>query len=372
MASLSPIAVSNIFTSVTAIVSILASFSVVLTGWTFPSMLKSSLFRTILTISSCDFAGSLLIPPGYISQPGVLCAAQGFVSHFFYRASWFFTVAFSYQLYSIIINGRTRLKENHIHIVSWSLTTFCALIPFASGVTYGNDDQGYGTSLCGLESTNGTLEYAYEIAFYVVPQIASICILVIIAFSIVVKLFRHPLGSQSPITAAVNMLLIYPTCMIVSWLPAIINFFVINGTDTDDTGNNTYYAMIFTQSFGSLYGAFLATAFFANSQEARWRWWYFIVGVLGYDTSHVAPLESDVDTLSINMAPITVGDRSTFSLGSGSVVSIDNIGNSGLKPSNISAGDKFGADDFDDPEYNSLHITLAPAANRNSEMSTSR
>lgn len=194
-------------------------------------------------------------------------------------------------------------------IFVWSLTTFLAVIPYASGLTYGNDDSplgGYGASLCGLYKANDSAdEIDYAFATYVIPQILSVILLLLVSIATCCKVYRYPLGVQSQIRPVVNLMFTYPTCMIISWLAPIILFFVHVAYDEakgrivpfeSDLG----YAVMFTQSFASVYGALLSVAFFSNSEEAKARWRRMLC-------SHVArfidsePISIDVDTLAYSM-----------------------------------------------------------------------
>ena len=78
-------------------------------------------------------------------------------------------------------------------------------------------------------------------------------------------------------------MLLYPCCILISWLPNIILFFIsyINPTDDNPSLSNPIdAAILISTGWGVLYGGILAFAFLINSKETQKRWYYLTIGNL--------------------------------------------------------------------------------------------
>ena len=78
--------IENIFKLV-GFLSSLASSSIIITVFFFPTMIRKKLFMScLLWVSVTDFLGSVFISLGFAT--GKLCGVQGGMIFFFLRASW--------------------------------------------------------------------------------------------------------------------------------------------------------------------------------------------------------------------------------------------------------------------------------------------
>lgn len=276
-------AIFNIETFSVCCASVTVGFSglVVLTGALFPMMLRSQFMRLIFAISVCDFLGSILLTAGFPSN-GPLCEAQGFLWYFFSHGSWFLTAALSIQLYSLLTRNRMLISELWMHAVCWVSNIILSFFIF-SGATYGvYDDDALSSEWCQISSSNFTLLEDYTIAVFVAPMIITTSILLIVSLASLLQfyVFRSiPRTDQHK--ELLRVMLLYPTCMIVAWLPNMVTYFFSLQYRADDDSFSkqlTYFVIGLSDGWGALYGTFLAIVFFANSNEARRRWKTLLFG----------------------------------------------------------------------------------------------
>ena len=75
--------------------------------------------------------------------------------------------------------------------------------------------------------------------------------------------------------------------MVVAWLPNIISYFVGLSLEDDDgyIPQLILFVNLISEGWGVLYGSFLAIVFFANSSEARRRWYNMTIRRLVADAN---------------------------------------------------------------------------------------
>lgn len=266
-----------------AAITLFFSGLVILTGILFPTMMRRSHFmRLIVTISVCDFLGSAFLVVGF-PRNGPYCEWQGFSWFFFSRGSWFFTAALGCQLYFLLIRGKLLISEKMVHVICWLSNIILGVVVFGGDVSYGVDSYRAGTKWCELVSNdNEKNAYTYDLVLFVVPVIITTFLLIIINTTALFQYYiLQSIKKSDRHQSLLRTMLLYPSCMVVAWLPNIITFFIGTYSSGDDDGfpwQLTIFVDYLSNGWGVLYGAFLAIVFFMNSSEAKRRWYTFMAG----------------------------------------------------------------------------------------------
>lgn len=314
-----------------ASMSALASMLVLVTALVFPKMLRSHFFRLIFYISICEFCSSFVNIFGYPKKSNNFCAAQAFIAFFFFRASWFFTVALSHQLCNLALFGILTLKEYHIHAIAWSLTIILALLPLSDHITYGINDENAGHYWCGLRS-NDPSNYELWIAICVsIPLIISISLISIMIIRILIHFRWRNILMNNKVRTMVRTLILYPIGMMVIWIPVCI-FETINGAIYPNQYMYMEQLTGLVNSVGSLYGFVLSILFFTSSREARSRWRHLVCRNSLYNMSYLAVDVVVIDDelldveLFLSESLIQTNTSSSSRTSSSSLSSMDDMG----------------------------------------------
>ena len=155
--------------------SCIGSFFVVATAIVFPNLTSGRFFMKLLVmISMSDFIASFAFSWGYVEDPA-LCAWQGGLEIFFFRATWLWTLALSHQLFSLAKHGKLSLTFSKLSLGIWTLNIILEILPLlipngfnntSENIEYGTDDARYGKIVCSLRSKVSVIE-ANNVAFAV-------------------------------------------------------------------------------------------------------------------------------------------------------------------------------------------------------------
>ena len=258
-----------------SISSLISSFSVVLTGIIFPTMMKKLFMRMIMFISACDFIASLVYSFGFVKASSILCPIQGSFATFFYHASFFWAVCLSYQTYSLIILNKLSLYEYQMHAIVWTLSFLVLLLPLTDS-DYGQDDEISGNAWCSLYAVHGNRIGEQYWGLFSVTIPIYICIGIIISIYLRIKYFNLYIApftdhDSLKIMKTANSLLWYPLIMAIFWTPILII-----STDKHYNKNYDQTALSVSWSFSALFGAALSFTYFMNSPEARRKWYQLL------------------------------------------------------------------------------------------------
>ena len=279
----------------------LASLSVIITGCMFYKRLvvNKIYMKLILSTSISEFMASFPGTWGYIGQDSGLCASQGFLMMFFFRASWMFTTALLYTLYSQFAKGKIPLRYRHIVFTVALSSTILSMVPLFGGLNYGGCFRSRYASLhlskiSDLGKSDAADQYnfdAYYLGIMYLPLAAMVLLQLSIIWSLYYQIIPIWLGnssnssssdSSSTTTTSVKKLnkcvgnvVLYPVIMVVNWLPYTATFLVC---DMNNLACGPYWYPIGRVCFqwGMLNGTFLALIFFYKSSESRmlWRKWW--------------------------------------------------------------------------------------------------
>ena len=85
-------------------ITLLASFSVLLTVFMFPSMWRNKVYmQMIVMISICEIFTAVAVLMGF--PVAEQCSIQGFMLLFFYRAAWMWNVLMIYQVCACLLSS---------------------------------------------------------------------------------------------------------------------------------------------------------------------------------------------------------------------------------------------------------------------------
>ena len=247
-------------------ISITLSSAVVLTAFIFPRMSRWKIFMPIVTvISFCDICGNLPYLMGICPSTGQpMCAFQGFLNLYFYPVSWLYSTLLMHILRQLFLFGTISGPQYFAHM-------FCCITPLVFTLlmlttnTYGQS--GLPTCICtigGVNQLDGKIWHA--VTYY--GLLLCCCGIMLWCFVEI----RHVI--LIPQFYRVGIILIqYPLAMIVLWFPyAITNLLVAVVADPIQF----YEVFYVTQGMKIMHGGVTAIIFFANSAEARQRWYQLI------------------------------------------------------------------------------------------------
>lgn len=255
----------------TSIISAALSFSVLLTAIMFPEMRKKMFMQIIIMLSLCDFAASVGSALGFPTDNSLLCPAQGVITTFFYRASWFWSVILNYQLYGVVMSGKLLLTPLKMHGICWTVALLITIMPFFAKASYGREDD-YDNGWCFIYvSSDYTFLILYS-SMVLAPLIVSISMLFYFSFRLFWKFLNIDTKILSPpIYEVLDMLRLYPVAMTINWLPNLVVSFIV---DFIPPQNHSVWNIVLSAAtiLATQNGTFSALIFFIKSKEARCRW----------------------------------------------------------------------------------------------------
>lgn len=232
-----------------------------------------SFVHYILMIAISDTSVAFSWSFGYTS--GIACSIQAFISEFFLKMSWFWTVMLVTQLTSFVIRRRLLCNTSVAHFIIWPINIILQFIIFYNGSYYGNYTPGYDN--CGF---NDELNVLHAIIWDEMEDILLQCsLLVCILCVICVTTYSYYLKMTDPTTAAIvtavseawSTVILYPLSMIVCYLPdQVIGF--IGAISVQKTGREPKHYIIVSNSITLLvllYGMLLSLIFYFKTKEAR-------------------------------------------------------------------------------------------------------
>ena len=272
----SPYEIFAIFCSAT---STFFSFTIIFTAITFPSMLKKLFMRMILMIAICDLIGSGVYSFGYPLNTNQLCGIQGSLNYFFYRASFFWTLCLTYQLYTLVVRSKLSIYEYQMHLLCWGTNLLLELLPLTDSA-YGQDDEANGLQWCAMETRKDD-RYAtatWILVSYAIPIIT--CVILMTIFYIRLKYYYYRFlhnETNERIKSVADAIMLYPLAMIVLWTPFLLSSTYANYNHITTVDMSNFVSI--SASFGSLYGTAVTIIYFTHSKEARHRWKLFLFGL---------------------------------------------------------------------------------------------
>jgi len=178
-----------------------------------------------------------------------------------------------------------------MNLVSTAVNLLFEFLPFTTGNSYGEDDDRLGRSICSFKNTpeytaagNVVQREDYVKDWIMVTHYGFVgtCVFLMIVFLGLTwtKVRTFQSGPGARIRQLVRKAALYPTIVLLSWLPNLISFCVAEYYFTYRPGEKVYYNHIFlptriTYCWASLSGFFIAATFFYNSKAARHSWYSY-------------------------------------------------------------------------------------------------
>jgi hypothetical protein len=269
-----------------ASLSLVSSFSVVLTGIVFQDMRKRLFMHIIFFLSFADMCASVFALLGFPAQGSSACAAQAFGVSFFIKASILWNVMLCYQLYNLVMTGAVGLSIPRMHLLIWPLSALLSLLPLVD-VTYGRSGPNDTVEWCLLHENNSTKLLIWNCFDWIFAVIGLNILRAWLAAQARSKLQNTKIA-MSEASRAVGWqiyysLLVFPIVLFVTYFPLIILnifFFFIEKPYSKIYVNRTtqdQWLCVVTDC-ALLYGVSLSVIFYWKSPEARSRWYELIFG----------------------------------------------------------------------------------------------
>ena len=282
----------------------------------------------ILMIAISDTVISISIAMGFPKNDTPACYAQGFLSIFFSRSTWLFTVVLVLQLFSVIVRHKHILNVTYMNAIVWSLNIILQILPLTTGDYYGQVH--YDTSInthinininnnfnnnkhdqtidpgdpsdplekCYIGSRVYTIaavnsEFFWDDLVFNYVLLASFFIIGTTTFMIFIYSYCIIRNNSSNLTLinhikeSKSTIILYPIAMLVSYVPDAI--FAIYFNHYVKTKGVAFPGAQVTQNylhaFGSIYGLLLTLIFYFRTKQARIEW-YNIYRSITYKELH--------------------------------------------------------------------------------------
>jgi hypothetical protein len=252
--------------------------------------------KIITLISVCDFIANASQVNGVPKNNHNLCVLQAIAQHFFYAASWLWSVILSHLLYSLVAHGKISLPEWKMHLIVWSICIAITVLPLTTS-TYGtqdNDDFWCWIQPSSRDTGGTTSSNIWE--YVTLDCVVFTCFLLLLFYSVLmfykVKIQQIPMTKT--VQTALRTLILYPVIFFITWVPNAIFIASLEGEEHSDF---VYYIIM---SISMWQGGITAIVFFLNSRESRLLWYNLLfIRCFGcfrcqLQTSHNEPESVDV------------------------------------------------------------------------------
>lgn len=259
------------------------SGSVVVTSMMRPRLMISTTkpFSHILFfISFSDFIGSIANSFGFPLANSSLCACQGFLILFFFRASWLWALALVFQLRCVMINKKLWFRIRWTHWICWGVSIFLTLLPLSTQNSYGLDDYGSGFGTCNLGGSNLEAAIVWNDITFVGLGIGVIFLMLSWRAEVGYLYRTNKITLGEGQLAIYNAMRFYPLGIVLTWLPVfvfgIVQSFIIEGgvvvkNQIAFLNAGAVFTVLSTQ-----YGTILGVVFYSQSHVAREVWRSFL------------------------------------------------------------------------------------------------
>lgn len=268
----STISIMTVLVQLPATLSMLGSFSVVLTVIVFPVLVSYNLIMQVLVlISISDMLGEIVFVMGiYPDNESPACIFQGFMNSYFFPVSWLYTTALAYILKGLIIENKiVRIRRFFLHGACLGIPFVLTLLGLSTN-GFGVMPENKGNYIC---TYGGACEEAFiwqSLNFYAVLYICTIAIIVFIS-----EIFSWSWSQSEIATASASRtyalirdtLFLYVASLLICWLPLSFNFFFNEGTYKTDSNWFKFYLFL-----RNSYGIAITIIFFWKCGEARRKW----------------------------------------------------------------------------------------------------
>ena len=252
----------NIVSSVLSSLSTVASFSVLLTGFMFPSLRREIFFQLILCTSFCDFCCSLVLTWGGDNVSIEMCVAQGIFINLFVRASMLFVLMLCVTMFNLLQFQKQYMTLLHMNVIVWILSALCVVLPLTDPyITYYNQTSYKARDLCGFYIKTSEFDddqsYLKQLDvlndWYLGVLTCPTLVIVAIMLALVIILYTYTLPqvrqNNEPARAdrmakLVNYIMLYPLVLIILLGPSTVMSMI---------ANEVYHGVFSAESFKVYY-----------------------------------------------------------------------------------------------------------------------
>lgn len=248
-----------------SIVSALFSSAVVFTFIIFFKHMGRKLFlQMIFFVALTDMIAAIVSTFGFPLNDSLLCPIQSFFAAVCLKASWCWTTAMVYVIYSLIKHSEIGLTTFQMHAICWGIPLFTTLLPLSTA-NYGNNSETEGRSWCFLDAP--PTEYILWGIFVYVLVVFMCCAFMVFWVWRIYQHLRDELPSTPRVLTAIDSLKYYPIILIVLWIPTFVVICLESLDNRHVSSISNYFIVLGTQN-----GTLVTIVFFWKSKEATNRW----------------------------------------------------------------------------------------------------
>lgn len=271
---------------VLSVVSCMFSLTIMMTYFAFKDMRKKSFMKFIFYISLSDFFMNVTSAFGFPNTGTALCWIQAIGENYFALASWFWTTALSYSIFSIIKNGKRPFKMWHAHMICWTLPAILTALPLTTD-TYGASD--VDTQWCLIISRPSSAPWMtpfWSYAAFFAWLFLCIALMIYWTYIIYYRTHFQNVVMNDIVKKSYDKVSLYPVAMVLCWA---LNYCCITVLSNQDTPLLVFLSMI----FGISYGIATAIIFMIKSEEAPRRWYdlFFSWGIFHRPSENMIPID---------------------------------------------------------------------------------
>lgn len=290
---------------IAAVISVGASLAVVLTCMTFRNMRDKLFMHMIAFISLSDLLGNIAYAfPYRPSNDDWWCKVSGVLNLVCYPMSWLWTLVLVYFLYSLATSGKVPQNMLMIHSICWGLPLLLFLLSLSVG-KLGTTSSYYDFEVC--SEYGGIAELVYHsITYY---GLLFFCFLAMLVMFVRIK-EHEKVGDvrvfQPTYILAKSSLRLYPTALVVCWVPHAITVFLTHEFDSSNDMFTTFFVV--ADVLKILHGLVTAGIFFYKSSEARRSWYTLFFSSINDAASEISYVKqrtySEVSQISAQISHV--------------------------------------------------------------------
>lgn len=250
-------------------VSCFFSFIVIVSILRFHSSLGKKLFmKIILMIAFSEIMFMIGNFLGFPLAPNPKYYAKEFLNGTFIRAQWFWTVALTYETYSMILYNKPAASFFFMNLTIWPIS-ICFGLPGLTAHRFGiHDDMNSGNSWCDFHFVT-TPESVWYIISYVVTLYSCLVLMLYCLGRIYYVLSMSAFMPSPAVLRALDALKFYPCVILFVWTPAILAIQIHQGSDGRLVSKSQCFGLL---NLSTQSGTLTGLIFLWKTREVRNSW----------------------------------------------------------------------------------------------------
>ena len=169
------------------------------------------------------------------------------------------------------------LTMKYVHSIVWSLNVLLQVLPFTTGVTYGNGDYGVPINACNLTGGKGKYDNHFWVKSTNIVVIISFSLIIVLSLVIVYISLTSKFTSEAYLAPRIrdswSLVILYPGAMLVAWVPSqAYGFYFSQVLIEQKLPPHIFVIFNYLLAISALYGLFLSVIFYTKTQDARRAW----------------------------------------------------------------------------------------------------